>query len=127
VSAAGTILLVEDDRDIRETMLDALEEAGYPVVVAVDGVDALEQLRARAAAPALILLDLMMPRMNGAELAAELAKVPAWAAIPVVVISADAHGRATADSLGARDYLKKPVRLKELFGAVEQIIGRPPR
>ena len=62
---SGKILVVDDDRDIRETIVDALEGEGYDVISAVDGVDALERLRSEEQSPSLILLDLMMPRMNG--------------------------------------------------------------
>lgn len=121
---AATILLVEDDRDIRESMVEALEDAGYAVVSAVDGVDALEQLRRHARPPQLILLDLMMPRMDGVQLSNELSQVEAWAHIPIVVISADAHGHTTANALGALGYLRKPLRLQDLYRTVAQLVTR---
>lgn len=118
------ILVVDDDRDIRETIVDALEGEGYEVISAVDGVDALDRLRSEEKSPSLILLDLMMPRMNGMELWEEIARVKTWARIPIVVVSADAQGRAHAATMGAVGYLKKPMALRELFSTVAQIVTR---
>ena len=115
---SARILLVEDDYDIRESMKEVLEDEGYIVDAAVDGLDALAQLRAAEQLPQLILLDLMMPRMNGLELHRELAKVPAWAAIPVVVLSADADVRNKARALMAQAFLQKPIQLSALFETV---------
>jgi two-component system, chemotaxis family, chemotaxis protein CheY len=112
------ILVVEDDRDIRETMTDALEQAGYQVVEAADGVDALERLRGSTRLPGLILLDLMMPRMNGVEFCEEKRKIAEWAAIPTVVLSADAQVKQKAEACRATSYLKKPVKLDVLYEAV---------
>ena len=120
----GRILVVDDDRDIRETIVDALESAGYDVISAVDGVDALERLRREEQRPSLILLDLMMPRMNGMELWEELARVKTWARIPIVVVSADAQGRAHAATMGAVGYLRKPMGLRELFSTVAQAVAK---
>ena len=120
----GRILVVDDDRDIRETIVDALEGEGYDVISAVDGVDALERLRSEEQSPSLILLDLMMPRMNGMELWQEIARVETWARIPIIVVSADAQGRAHAATMGAVGYLKKPMRLRELFSTVAQVVAK---
>jgi CheY-like chemotaxis protein len=120
----GEILLVEDDREIRELLVDALEDAGYSVVAAEDGLDALEQLRARAEVPRLMLLDLMMPNMNGCELRAELSREPAWSQIPFIVLSSHAGVAEKGAALGARESLRKPVRVERLFEAVDRVLGR---
>lgn len=120
----GKILVVDDDRDIRDTLVDALECEGYEVISAVDGVDALERLRSEAQSPSLILLDLMMPRMNGLELSKELARVETWARIPILVVSADAQGRSQAATMGAVGFLRKPMHLRELFSTVAQHVAK---
>lgn len=116
------ILLVEDDRDIREIIAEALEEAGYRVQGAVDGVDALERLRS-GTRPGLILLDLMMPRMNGVQFCEEARKVPEWSGIPVVVLSADAQAKHKAEACHAASYLKKPVKLDVLYQTVARVLA----
>lgn len=115
-----TILVVEDDRDIRDSLVEALESVGYSANSAFDGLDALEKLQ-QGPPPDVILLDLMMPRMNGMEFHAELMRVADWSTIPVIVLSADAQGRSKARALGATGFLMKPVKLKvllELIGSV---------
>lgn len=121
------MLLVEDDRAIRDSLVDAMRDDGYEVNAARDGLDALEQLRTAAALPQVIVLDLMMPRMSGPELAAELDKVRDWARIPVLVISADTRAEAKAEAMRADAWLRKPLRLNELFDALEKLMLVPAR
>src|SRR5688572_13333187 len=83
-----TILLVDDDNDIRETYGEVLVDEGYQVVLARDGLEALEYLEGTATLPDLILLDLMMPRMDGNQFRGRQLETPRLADIPVVVISA---------------------------------------
>jgi two-component system, chemotaxis family, chemotaxis protein CheY len=110
---------VDDDDDVREAVSSALDDEGYDVVVARDGGDALGVLQ-RAPAPELIVLDLTMPRMNGSEFRRRLMlELPQLSGVPLVVISADVEGRVKARSLGAAAFLRKPIRLSELFRAVE--------
>jgi len=127
MAGAGSILLVEDDRDIRESIADALEEEGYSVTSAIDGIDALEKLRG-GTLPQVILLDLMMPRMSGQELFEHVKQVREWRQIPIVLLTADANARSKAEALGAPAYLKKPVTLDQLFQTVARILeGTPAR
>lgn len=121
MTAAPRILVVEDDRDIRETLADALEGEGYGVVSAVDGLDALERLRATPL-PELILLDLMMPRMNGMQFCDEKRKVSEWSGIPVVVLSADSQAKERAEACGAVSCLQKPVKLARLLETVANVL-----
>ncbi|MET0283670.1 MAG: response regulator [Polyangiales bacterium] len=111
------ILLVEDDADIRESIKDVLEDEGYVVAEAGNGVEALDRLRTDAL-PDLILLDLMMPVMNGLQFHQELVKDAAWRAIPIVVLSADADARNKAAAMKALDVIEKPVELERLFQTV---------
>jgi CheY-like chemotaxis protein len=119
----GEILLVEDDREIRELLVDALEDAGYSVMAAEDGLDALERLRSRSEVPRLMLLDLMMPNMTGPELREELLREPTWSQIPVIVLSSHARVAEKGAAMGARECLRKPVRVERLFEAVARVIG----
>lgn len=116
-----TILVVDDDLEIRETLRDVLEEEGYRVTLAANGAEALRQLRGLAAVdhPALILLDLMMPEMNGWQFCEEQRKDGALAAIPVVVISAASIGEKRG-SISGHTFLKKPIELSRLLDAVEK-------
>jgi CheY-like chemotaxis protein len=82
----GPVLIVEDDASLREMLRRTLEAEAWPVAEAEHGRAALESIRARR--PAVILLDLMMPVMDGFELLAELRKSEEWRSIPVVVITA---------------------------------------
>jgi CheY-like chemotaxis protein len=114
---APYILLIDDDLAIREALGMVLEDEGYQTQQAIHGRHALELL-ARAAPPCLILLDLMMPVMNGWELYAALRQSPALQHIPVVVISADPTIKRSAAELGAEGYLAKPVDLGLLLDTV---------
>lgn len=113
------VLVVEDDPDQRDAVVLALEQAGYAVVAAGDGLEALELLHA-GTVPCVILLDLMMPEMDGVAFRKEQLKSPAMARIPVVVVSA--FGQLTrARSLQVADYLPKPVELDRLVAVVQRV------
>lgn len=106
------MLVVDDDAGIREALVAILEEEGYSVAAADDGEAALVAARDRA--PAIILLDLMMPRMNGWEVVEALARDPALRAVPVCVLSAFAD-RAPA---GVAAVLRKPIEIDGLIAVV---------
>jgi CheY-like chemotaxis protein len=112
------VLVVDDDRDIRDSLIEMLEDHGYAAVGASNGVEALEVLRTSAASACLILLDLMMPVMDGREFREEQLKHPAWAAIPVIVISAYGDVEAQANALSL-DYMRKPLATRPLIAAVQ--------
>ena len=116
---AGPILVVDDDLDVREALVEALRDVGYPVAGATDGADALAQLQA-GLRPSLVLLDWMMPHMDGAAFRAAQLADEALAAIPVVVVTADPRAEERRDELGVADVLRKPVRLGELLERVER-------
>jgi CheY-like chemotaxis protein len=112
------VLIVDDDADIRESLELLLGRHGYDVATAADGTEALEQLRAQRRKPCLILLDLMMPVMNGIELQAALESDPRLANIPVVVITG--AGARVADRASARRHhvLAKPFDVSALLATV---------
>lgn len=115
------ILIIEDDREVREALVDALEDEGYAVVSAIDGVDALELLKS-GFLPRLMLLDLTLPRMGGEEFNRAVAKNPDWSAIPVVVFSADPEVKSRARAMGAAASLSKPVKLEELYEVAARLV-----
>jgi CheY-like chemotaxis protein len=114
------ILIVEDDDDIRRSLADVLEHRGYPVALAHNGLEALEYLRSAPQPPRLILLDLMMPVMDGWQFCAAQREDPTLATIPVVVLSAVTNLRQNAASLHVADYLPKPIELPQLLKSVER-------
>jgi two-component system, chemotaxis family, chemotaxis protein CheY len=116
-SDCKTVLVVDDDRDIREVLTDALEAEGYRVVTAADGQEALDWLRS-GARPCIILLDLMMPKMDGIQFRTEVLNDAELACIPVVVLSADPSAIVAAKSLSFAGSLRKPVPLEALLAAV---------
>ena len=115
-----TILLVEDDPDLRGTTAAALEECGYNVVTAANGVEALELLRGSATVQ-LILLDLMMPRMNGFEFRERQLKDATLASIPVVVITAYGQMLDQSGPMARIPVLRKPLKLEDLERLVERL------
>jgi CheY-like chemotaxis protein len=111
--------VVDDDEDILEAYGLLLESAGYAVATATNGQIALDVLH-RGERPAVILLDLMMPVMNGWVFCEELAADPALADIPVLVFSGDHRALAHALPAGVRAMFKKPVDLGALLQAIAQ-------
>lgn len=118
------VLIVEDDADIRATMCEALEDNGYKAVPAANGMEALAYLRSNNERPCLILLDLMMPVMDGQTFRAEQRADPALASIPVVVISAYRDVERYANDLAA-ECLPKPVRLDALLATARRHCDDP--
>jgi CheY-like chemotaxis protein len=117
-----TVLVVEDDREIRESVVDVLEAEGYRVVSAPNGKEGLARLR-EMEKPCLILLDLMMPVMSGGEFLGLVRKDEALAAIPVVIVSA--WPNETAQLAGAtQGYVKKPIALETLLATVSRFCSR---
>ncbi len=112
------VLVVDDDRDICEAMQTVLELEGYAVVTAADGAEALAWLRA-GVRPCMIVLDLMMPKMNGVQFREAQQQDPAIRAIPVVVLSGDGRVPTKAANLGVEG-LRKPVELEVLLEAVRR-------
>jgi CheY-like chemotaxis protein len=113
----GCVLVVDDDPDIRTSLRDVLEVEGYRVREAEDGSVALRVLR-EGTRPCVILLDLMMPVVNGWQLQETLAGDRALASIPVLLISGAGQLPAHAASMGASGYLTKPIDLEPLLEAV---------
>ncbi len=119
-SSGKEIMVVEDDKAIRESLCQVIDEEGYEAVPAANGREAIELLRSGAAPPALILLDMMMPEMDGKAFRLEQQKLAIAAAIPVVIISAHANVRQLAASVEAADYLRKPLDLDELLRIIDR-------
>lgn len=109
-----SVLVVDDERDIREAVSEVLADEGYEVRDAEDGAQALTKIREHH--PDVILLDLMMPRMNGWEFRAAQKDDPELSGIPVIVVSA--LGRVAG--LDAADFIQKPFELEELLTVVRQ-------
>jgi CheY-like chemotaxis protein len=117
MDASHRILVVDDDVDLRETLVEALELRGYEVASAGNGREALDLLLADQAPPCLILLDVMMPVMDGFEFRRCMRADPRLAGIPVVVITAG--GRGGLEALEA-PVLAKPVTLSGLISTVRE-------
>jgi CheY-like chemotaxis protein len=116
------VLIVDDDADIRTVIKSTLDGEGYETACAEDGHQALAMLRADDEHPCLVLLDLMMPKMNGLQLLDVLSRDVRLQAIPIVVMSAHTQHRgelawaAHAPSM----FLEKPITLAQLLSVVEQ-------
>jgi CheY-like chemotaxis protein len=126
VAPAGSILIVEDDRHSADLLRVYLEGAGYAVSVARDGVDGLDL--AQRLNPTAVILDILLPRLNGWDLLARLKGDPATSAVPVVIVSMlDEQGAGFA--LGAAEYLVKPVDRTRLLEALARSVAprREPR
>lgn len=119
-----TILAVDDDIDILELIQMSLAAEGFDVITANDGMSGLE--KARAHSPDLILLDLMMPVMDGFEVIGKLKADEQTRAIPVIMLTARAqtHERVQGLHAGADDYVTKPFDLDELTARIEAVLGR---
>ena len=118
------ILIVEDDADLRAVEAEVLDAEGYDVRTAADGVEALEAID-RAGTPALILLDLRMPRLNGWDLAARLRSRESLAEVPIIVVAAHFAIAQEADAIGARAWLHKPVSIDHLLTTVRGVFRDP--
>lgn len=112
------ILLVDDDAGIRDAFRDVLDDEGFQVATAVDGSDALRYLQSMPP-PRLIILDLMMPGMDGWHFLRLQREDPALKSIPVVVLSAQMLTEAEAATLHVALYLRKPVKMLSLMMIVE--------
>ncbi|GEJ57746.1 response regulator [Anaeromyxobacter diazotrophicus] len=113
---AGTVMVVEDDVCVRELVMEILGAGGFTAVGARNGQEALQHLRQGLIQPALILLDLMMPVMDGRQFRAEQLEDPRLARIPVVVMSASDDGEVRAEGRVA-----KPFELQALLDVVSRL------
>ncbi len=115
----GPVLIVEDDRDVRSSLCRILAEEGIATMTASNGQEALNLLRGDGPSPSVILLDLMMPVMNGWELRRRLAHDPSIPEAPVVVMSAQSRD----ETLGSVAWLQKPLRVEQLLSTIAQATG----
>ena len=123
----GTILVIEDDADIRNLLHFNLEKEGFTSIEAGDGVTGLAM--AREQKPSLVLLDLMLPGMDGFEVCRRLGSSPDTAEIPVLMLTArgEEMDRVVGLSLGADDYVVKPFSVRELMLRVRAVLRRRKR
>jgi DNA-binding response OmpR family regulator len=118
------VLVVEDEPDIRELVIHHLKREGYQVSAAASGEEALRQVL--SAPPDLVLLDLMMPAMDGLEVCRRLRQDPSTATLPIVMLTAkgDEVDRVLGLEIGADDYVVKPFSPKELLARVRAVLRR---
>jgi DNA-binding response OmpR family regulator len=118
------ILIVDDEPEAVELVEFNLKQAGYDVASAVDGAEALK--KTRALLPSLIVLDVMLPEMDGLEVCKMLRRDPATAAIPIIMLTAKAAeiDRVLGLELGADDYLTKPFSIRELLARAKAFLRR---
>ena len=118
------VLVVEDEPDIRNLIVHHLTSDGFRCRSGGDGAEALAQLR--AGLPDLIVLDLMLPGLNGLELTRRLRAEPTWARLPIIMLTAKADevDRIVGLEMGADDYVVKPFSPKELLARVRAVLRR---
>jgi CheY-like chemotaxis protein len=117
------VLIAEDDEDILFVLEEGLE--GFDIITAIDGLDALEKIRNDK--PALIILDIMMPELNGADLNIELKNDPEFKDIPVIIITGRPNMRDIFSSSGQNrvaSFLEKPFTIKVLKQEIERILNK---
>ncbi len=117
------ILLVDDERDLVETMVFQLGHAGYEVVTAYDGAEGLE--KAKTEKPYHIILDLMMPKMDGYKVCGLLKKDARYSRIPIILFTARAQesDMKLGEEAGADAYIVKPFESKALLGKIESLLN----
>jgi two-component system, chemotaxis family, chemotaxis protein CheY len=114
-----TLLVVDDDPDLRAVLGEALESEGYAVALAADGLEAIRKINGLR--PALILLDIMMPRMDGFAFAEELERRGLRSEMPILVLSAGGRAERAAERIGAEGYVAKPFELGQLLDEVSRL------
>ena len=117
--ASKFVLIVDDDLGVQEAIRDALEDEGHDVAVASNGDVALRQLRS-GVHPDLIVLDHMMPVMDGPTFVSEVLKDPALQGLPIVLLTADGRADTKAAAMGVQAYLRKPLRIEQLLAILDQ-------
>lgn len=118
----ATILLVEDHPDSRDALRALLEAVGYRVRTAVNGSEAVEQ--ALADPPDLILMDVMMPQMDGFEATRRLRATPGFPDVPIVAVTAMEGAREMSTEAGCSGYISKPVHVPEMLRQIRVWVGR---
>jgi CheY-like chemotaxis protein len=111
-ACSGVVVIVEDEEDTRELLRELLEDRGYTVVTAEDGVEGLAAMSAREVC--IVILDLIMPRMGGLAVLAAMARDPKLSALPVCISTS-----ATDQVPSGLPYLPKPVDLQRLYALIE--------
>lgn len=124
VVSSRFILLVEDDVDIQDAMREILTDEGFAVETANNGSEALVKLRAASTLPALILLDLMMPVMDGHTFRERQLHDEDLRDIPVVIVSAERNAQARSVAMRATAFLAKPVNLDDLLNTLDSLTRR---
>jgi CheY-like chemotaxis protein len=124
VKPSDLVLVVEDDLEIRESLVEILEETGFHVLGVRNGVEALAQLRSPAPLPGLILLDLMMPLMDGIAFRRQQLAEAAIADVPTVLISAHGDLGESCAELKFTHHLQKPIDLDQLLAIAAQHCAR---
>jgi DNA-binding response OmpR family regulator len=118
-----TIMVVDDDRVIVTLLRHILERRGYSVETAKDGREALERIR--GAPPGLVLLDVMLPYVDGFELIRHIRSTPSWADVRIIMLTVKAQERHIVRALdaGADDYMVKPIKPDELAARVRRFLS----
>jgi len=121
------ILIVDDDNDVRTALSELLEEEGFTVAGATNGREALAHLRAGRIHPAVILLDLMMPGMDGWDFRSEQMRDPKLAQVPVVVVSASGFSHESIRTqFRPAAYVEKPIERNALLGVIRELVRSGP-
>ena len=125
MSDKAKILLVDDEPSIVKMVGKRLEVEGFDVLVAMDGQDGLK--KAQTDAPALIILDVMLPKLNGYEVCTMLKQDTRYQTIPVIMFTAKAQDKDEKLGLecGANLYMRKPFKAKELLENIRMLLNRP--
>ena len=118
------VMIVEDDADVRETLVEVLEDHDYVPLAVANGQEAVDRLRSDRDKPCLILLDVMMPVMDGMQFRAIQRKDPELGSIPVVVLTAHANVTDVAEQMEASACLRKPVALDALLAIVRRFCNK---
>lgn len=120
-----SILLVDDDPNLRDMLRQMLEMGGFAVTEAEDGLDALEKLE--EITPDVLVLDVMMPNLDGVSLCKQLRSDAEFMSLPIIMLSGKTQHRAVEEGMaaGANCYLCKPITVDELIRSVRELLPTP--